>query len=325
MKKYKLNNLDCASCASKIENSLSKMEEVKFVSVNFANATMTIDANNIEKVKAKIKAIEPDVEVQDFENVKTLVSVNELAENKGTIIKAASALVLLVIGIVFEEKLHNTPFQLAEYAVYVTAYLIVGWNVIASAVKNIIRGQFFDEQFLMAIATLGAFAIHQMPEAVAVMLFYVTGELFQDIAVGRSRRSIKSLLEIKPDYANLKSGEEVVKVSPEEVKVGDTIIVKPGEKVPLDGTILNGTSFVDTAALTGESVPRKVSEKDGVMAGMINQSGLLTVKVDKLFGESSVSKILELVENATSQKAETEKFITTFARYYTPIVVIGAL
>jgi Cd2+/Zn2+-exporting ATPase len=325
MEKYKLNNLDCASCASKIENSLSKLGEVKSVSVNFANATMTIDTDNIEKVKSHIKAIEPDVEVQDIEKEKTLVSVNELAENKSTIIKVVSALALLVIGIIFEEKLHNTPFQLAEYAVYVIAYLIVGWNVITTAVKNIIRGQFFDEQFLMAIATLGAFAIHQMPEAVAVMLFYVTGELFQDIAVGRSRKSIKSLLEIKPDYANLKSGVEILKVSPEEVKVGDIIVVKPGEKIPLDGTILDGSSFVDTAALTGESVPRKVSEKDEVMAGMINQSGLLTIKVNKLFGESSVSKILELVENATSQKAETEKFITTFARYYTPIVVIGAL
>ncbi|MEA4983037.1 MAG: heavy metal translocating P-type ATPase [Paludibacter sp.] len=325
MKKYKLNNLDCASCASKIENSLSKLEEVKFVTVNFANATMTIDTDNLEKVKAQIKTLEPEVEVEDIDKEKTLVSVSELAENKGTIIKAVSALALLVIGIIFEEKLHNTPFEIAEYAVYITAYLIVGWKVIASAVKNIIRGQFFDEQFLMAIATLGAFAIHQMPEAVAVMLFYVTGELFQDIAVGRSRKSIKSLLEIKPDYANLKSGVEVIKVSPEEVKVGDIIVVKAGEKVPLDGTILDGTSFVDTAALTGESVPRKVNVKDEVMAGMINQSGLLTIKVNKLFGESSVSKILELVENATSQKAETEKFITTFARYYTPIVVIGAL
>lgn len=325
MKKYKLNNLDCASCASKIENSLSKLEEVKFVSVNFANSTMTIDTDNIEKVKIRIKAIEPEVEVQDIDKENILVSVNELAENRGTIIKAVSALALLIIGIIFEEKLHNTPFQLAEYAVFVTAYLIVGWNVITSAVKNIIRGQLFDEQFLMTIATLGAFGIHQMPEAVAVMLFYVTGELFQDIAVGRSRKSIKSLLEIKPDYANLKSGMDVVKVSPEDVKIGDIIIVKPGEKVPLDGTILEGTSFVDTAALTGESVPRKVKEKDEVMAGMINQTGLLTVKVDKLFGESSVSKILELVENATSQKAETEKFITTFARYYTPIVVISAL
>ena len=325
MKKYKLNNLDCASCASKIENSLSKLEDVKFVNVNFANATMTIDTDNLDKIKSHIKKLEPEVEVMDIDNEKTLVSVNELTENKGTIIKAASALVLLIIGIIFEDKLHNTPFQLAEYAVYVTAYLIVGWNVIASAVKNIIRGQFFDEQFLMTIATLGAFAIHQMPEAVAVMLFYVTGELFQDIAVGRSRKSIKSLLEIKPDYANLKSGVEVIKVSPEEVKVGDIIVVKAGEKVPLDGTILDGTSFVDTAALTGESVPRKVNVKDEVMAGMINQSGLLTIKVNKLFGESSVSRILELVENATSQKAETEKFITTFARYYTPIVVIGAL
>ena len=325
MKKYKLNNLDCASCASKIENSLSKLEDVKFVNVNFANATMTIDTDNFDKVKAQIKKLEPEVEVQDIYKENKLVSVNELAENKGTIIKAGSALALLIIGIIFEDKLHNTPFQLAEYAVYVTAYLIVGWNVIASAVKNIIRGQFFDEQFLMTIATLGAFAIHQMPEAVAVMLFYVTGELFQDIAVGRSRKSIKSLLEIKPDYANLKSGVEVIKVSPEEVKVGDIIVVKAGEKVPLDGTILDGTSFVDTAALTGESVPRKVNVKDEVMAGMINQSGLLTIKVNKLFGESSVSRILELVENATSQKAETEKFITTFARYYTPIVVIGAL
>lgn len=325
MKKYKLNNLDCASCASKIENSLSKLEEVKFVTVNFANATMTIDTDNLEKVKAQIKTLEPEVEVEDIDKEKTLVSVSELAENKGTIIKAVSALALLVIGIIFEEKLHNTPFEIAEYAVYITAYLIVGWKVIASAVKNIIRGQFFDEQFLMAIATLGAFAIHQMSEAVAVMLFYVTGELFQDIAVGRSRKSIKSLLEIKPDYANLKSGVEVIKVSPEEVKVGDIIVVKAGEKVPLDGTIIDGTSFVDTAALTGESVPRKVNVKDEVMAGMINQSGLLTIKVNKLFGESSVSKILELVENATSQKAQTEKFITTFAKYYTPVVVIGAL
>ena len=325
MKKYKLNNLDCASCASKIEDNLAKLEVVKFIAVNFANATMTIDTSNIEKVKARIKEIEPEVEVEDHDKEKVLVSVSELAENKWTIIKAFVGLALLLIGLIFEEKLHNTPYEIAEYAVYVTAYLIVGWKVIASAVKNIIRGQFFDEQFLMTIATLGAFAIHQMPEAVAVMLFYVTGELFQDIAVGRSRKSIKSLLEIKPDYANLKSGMEIIKVSPEEVKVGDTIIVKAGEKVPLDGTILEGTSFVDTAALTGESVPRKVKEKDEVMAGMINQSGLLTIKVNKLFDESSVSRILELVENATSQKAETEKFITTFARYYTPIVVIGAL
>jgi len=192
-------------------------------------------------------------------------------------------------------------------------------------VKNIIRGQFFDEQFLMAIATLGAFAIHQMPEAVAVMLFYVTGELFQDIAVGRSRKSIKALLEIKPEYANLLSNGVTTKVSPETIKVDDVIVVKAGEKIPLDGKVIEGNSFVDTSALTGESVPRKLNVNDIALSGTINQTGVLTIKVSKLFSESSVSKILELVENATSKKAETEKFITTFAKYYTPLVVIGAL
>jgi len=325
MKKYALKNLDCASCASKIESSLTKLGDVKFVTVSFANSTMTIDTDNLDKVKARIKEIEPEVVVEDIEQASKLVSTGELAENKWTIIKAASGLILLIAGLVFEEEIHNTPIHIAEFLVFGTGYLIVGWGVLSSAVKNIIRGQVFNEQFLMAIATLGAFAIHQMPEAVAVMLFYVTGELFQDIAVGRSRKSIKSLLEIRPDYANLKSNNEILKVSPDMVKVGELIIVRAGEKIPLDGTILEGTSFVDTAALTGESVPRRVKETDDVMAGMINQSGLLTIKVNKVFGESSISRILDLVENATSQKAETEKFITTFARYYTPIVVIGAL
>jgi Cd2+/Zn2+-exporting ATPase len=325
MKKYYLRNMDCASCASKIEDNLAKLEEVKFVNVNFANSTMTIDTDNLEKVRSKIKEIEPDVELDDADKEKTIVSVSELSENKRTIIKAAAGLGLLLVGLIFEEKLHNTPFRLAEYAVFVTGYLIVGWGVLSSAVKNIIRGQVFNEQFLMAIATLGAFAIDEMPEAVAVMLFYVVGELFQDIAVGRSRKSIKALLEIKPDYANLKSGTEIKKVSPEEVKIGDIIIVKPGEKIPLDGKVLEGSSFVDTAALTGESVPRKVKENDEALAGMINQSGLLTIEVKKTFGESSISRILELVENATSRKAETEKFITTFAKHYTPVVVFGAV
>lgn len=264
-----------------------------------------------------------ELEAIDIKN--TMDTTSELSENKWTIIKAVAGLALLLIGLIFVEKLHNTHLELAEYAVFVTGYLIVGWGVLSSAVKNIIRGQVFNEHFLMAIATLGAFAIDEMPEAVAVMLFYVVGELFQDIAVGRSRKSIKALLEIKPDYANLKSGMEVIKVSPEEVKVGDIIIVKAGEKIPLDGKVIEGNSFVDTAALTGESVPRKVKENDEVLAGMINQSGLLTIKVKKTFGESSISRILELVENATSKKAETEKFITTFAKYYTPVVVFGAV
>jgi Cd2+/Zn2+-exporting ATPase len=325
MKKYKLKNMDCASCAAKIEDSLAKLDDVKFVSVNFATASMTIDAGDLAKVKSKIREIEPEVEIDDIDDEKTAVPTSELAENKLTIIKAVSGLLLLIAGLIFEEWLHNTPFHIAEYLVFGTAYLIVGWKVIALAIKNIIRGQVFNEHFLMTIATLGAFAIDEMPEAIAVMLFYVVGELFQDIAVNRSRRSIKSLLEIKPEYANLLVDGETTRVSPESIKVGDTIIVKAGEKVPLDGEVSDGSSFVDTSALTGESVPRKIKPNDDVLAGMINQSGLITVKVTRLFGESSISKILEMVENATSKKAETEKFITTFARYYTPFVVFGAL
>lgn len=325
MKKYKLNNLDCASCASKIENSLSKLEEVKFVNVNFVNSTMTIDTDNLDKVKNHIKKLEPEVVVEDLNAEKATISKSELVENKETIIKTVLGICFLIIGMVFENQIHNTPFHIGEYLVFGIGYLIVGWAVISSAFKNIIRGQFFDEKFLMTIATLGAFAIDQMPEAVAVMLFYVVGELFQDIAVNRSRKSIKALLEIKPEFANLVINGESTRVSPESIQVGDTIIVKPGEKIPLDGEVINGDSFVDTSALTGESVPRKMKKDDLVLSGTINQTGVLTIKVTKIFSESSVSKILELVENASSKKAETEKFITTFAKYYTPVVVISAL
>jgi len=322
MEKYTLKNIDCASCAAKIESNVKKMDEVKFVAVNFVNSTMTIDTENIEKVRNRIKQVEPEVEIETARNHKKPHLVNELKENRTAFIKAITGLVLLIFGMIYNEALRNSPFGIAEYLVLGTAYLIVGWNVIASAVKSIMRGRVFNEQFLMTIATLGAVAIGEMHEAIAVMLFYVVGELLQDIAVGRSRRSIKSLLEVKPEYANLKTATETKKVAPEEVHIGDTIVVKPGEKVPLDGTVTGGESFMDTAALTGESVPRKAFEGEEVLAGMINLSGLLTVKVQKLFSESSISRMLELVENATARKAETEKFITTFARYYTPIVVI---
>jgi Cd2+/Zn2+-exporting ATPase len=327
MKKYKLKNLDCASCAVKIEDNVSKLGEVRFVNVSFANSTITIDTDDIDKVKKKIREIEPEVELEQQENEKAneLISAGELNENKWAIIKAAAGLLILIAGIIFGKLIHDTPYHIAEYLVFGTGYLVVGWEVVSSAFKNIFRGKFFDEKFLMTIATLGAFAIDQMPEAMAVMLFYVVGELFQDLAVNRSRRSVKSLLEIKPDYANLLIDGDTSRVSPESIKIGDTIIVKAGEKIPLDGEITEGESFVDTSAITGESVPRKVKGKDPVLSGMINQIGLLNIKVTKLFSESTVSKILELVENASSKKAETEKFITTFAKYYTPIVVIGAL
>ncbi len=234
-------------------------------------------------------------------------------------------LALFVLGSVFEETLHNTPYSIGEYAVFIPAYLLSGWTVLTTAGRNILRGQVFDENFLMTIATIGAIAIHKLPEAVGVMLFFKIGELFQETAVSRSRRSISSLLEIRPDAANLKTANGIEVVVPERVRVGDTIIIKPGEKVPLDGEVIAGNSQVDTSALTGESVPRTVNVGETVLAGTINQTGVLTVTVTKLFGESSIARILDLVENASSKKAETEKFITKFARGYTPIVVISSL
>lgn len=214
---------------------------------------------------------------------------------------------------------------MAELLLFIVSYLIVGGDIVLKALKNIARGQVFDEFFLMSIATIGAFAIGEYPEGVAVMLFYQVGELFQSIAVNRSRKSISDLMDIRPDYANLKLGDEIRRVSPEEVDVGDRIVIRPGEKVPLDGKIVEGSSAMDTSALTGESVPREVAPGDDVLGGFINKNGVLTVQVSKVFGESTVAKILDLVENASSKKAPTENFITKFARYYTPFVVIFAL
>ncbi|MBD6617686.1 cadmium-translocating P-type ATPase [Komarekiella sp. 'clone 1'] len=232
---------------------------------------------------------------------------------------------LYIPGVIFEAQLHNTLYSLGEYLLFIPAYLLSGWSVLKTAGRNILRGRVFDETFLMTVATLGAIAIHKLPEAVGVMLFYKIGELFQDIAVNRSRNSIKALLEIRPDYANIQIEGELKKVSPETVNIGDIIIVKPGEKIPLDGEIIEGKSQVDTSALTGESVPRTVKLGETVLAGMLNKMGVLTIKVTKLFDESSIAKILDLVQNARSKKAETEKFITKFARYYTPIVVFASL
>ena len=211
-----------------------------------------------------------------------------------------------------------------ELSLFLLSYIIIARDIVWKAIRNVFHGRVFDENFLLTVATLGAFAIKKFPEAVAVMLFFKVGELFQDIALNRSRKSIKSLMEIRPDYANLKIDGETKRVDPDEVNVGDVIILKPGERVPLDGIVLDGSSLVDTSVLTGEAVPRKVKAKDEILSGMINKTGLLTVQVTKRFSESTVSKILDLVENAASKKAPTEKFITKFAKYYTPAVVFGA-
>ncbi|WP_422487287.1 heavy metal translocating P-type ATPase [Gudongella sp. DL1XJH-153] len=214
---------------------------------------------------------------------------------------------------------------LPKLLLFLLAYFLIGGEVILRAVRNLTRGQVFDENFLMTIATVGAFAIGEYPEGVAVMLFYQIGEFFQDYAVNKSRKSIADLMDIRPDYANLARGDEITKVNPQKVKKGDEIVIRPGEKVPLDGVILVGSSSMDTAALTGESIPRDVKVGESVLSGFINKQGLLRVKVEKEFNESTVSKILELVENAASKKAPTENFITKFARYYTPVVVFFAL
>lgn len=212
-----------------------------------------------------------------------------------------------------------------QIALFIISYIIVGGDVVKRAVKNIFKGQVFDENFLMSIATIGAFFIGEYPEGVAVMLFYQVGELFQSYAVGKSRKSIASLMDIRPDYANVKKGDELVKVDPDEVQIGDIIVIKAGEKIPLDGKVIEGSSMIDTSALTGESVPREVEVGSDILSGCININGVITAEITKEFGESTVSKILDLVENASSKKSNSEQFITKFARYYTPVVVIIAV
>lgn len=212
-----------------------------------------------------------------------------------------------------------------QIALFIISYIIVGGDVVKRAVKNIFKGQVFDENFLMSIATIGAFFIGEYPEGVAVMLFYQVGELFQSYAVGKSRKSIASLMDIRPDYANVKKGDELVKVDPDEVQIGDIILIKAGEKIPLDGKVIEGSSMIDTSALTGESVPREVEVGSDILSGCININGVITAEVTKEFEESTVSKILDLVENASSKKSNSEQFITKFARYYSPVVVIIAV
>ncbi|MFR6279465.1 MAG: HAD-IC family P-type ATPase, partial [Acutalibacter sp.] len=245
-------------------------------------------------------------------------------KQKKMLVRIAVSAMLLIAAVL-------VPYQgLWRFALFLPAYFVIGWDVLWRAVRNIAHGQVFDENFLMALATVGAFCTGffgqgEYPEAVFVMLFYQVGELFQSYAVGKSRKSIASLMDIRPDYANVERDGKLLQVDPEEVAVGDTITVKAGEKIPLDGLVLEGSSLVNTSALTGESVPRQVRPGDSVISGCVNQNGLLRVQVTKAFGESTVQKILDLVENASSKKAKAENFITKFARYYTPVVVFCAL
>ena len=328
-----LEGLNCASCSAKIEKEVNEIDGISAY-MNFATKVLTIEGSSDElegiydKVSNIVKKYEPGVKVIDsiiddhehhHEHAHNHIHSNDTESYRKPAIKIGLSLVLFIIGIVLDKS------KLLELVVFLTSYVIVGGEVLLRAIKNITRGQVFDENFLMTIATIGAFFVGEYPEAVAVMIFYQLGELFQDIAVDRSRKSITSLMNIKPEYANLKVGEILEKVSPEDVNIGDIIVVKPGEKIPLDGKVIEGYSSVDTSALTGESIPRELEPGSIALSGFINNSGLLTIEVTKSYGESTVAKILDLVQNASSRKAPTEKFITKFARYYTPIVVSLAI
>lgn len=317
-----LEGLNCANCARKIEEKVGKMEGVKESNLNFTTTTLNVklerkvkEEHAINEIKKIVEALEPHVKVEKKVSGKTNIQKAKF-EVKPTLIIGAILYLVAVIG----------DFKGAlALILFVASYLLIGGKVVLTAIKNIARGQLFDENFLMTVATIGAFSINEYPEAVAVMLFYEIGETIQGYAVNRSRSSISSLMDIRADYANIIIDGKEKKVSPETVQVEDVILVKPGEKIPLDGVVIEGESFVDTSALTGESVPRKIVVNDEILSGGINTSGVLKVKVTKKFGESTVSRILEMVENAASKKANTEKFITKFAKVYTPIVVALAI
>ena len=317
-----LEGLNCANCARKIEEKVGKMEGVKESNLNFTTTTLNVklerkvkEEHAINEIKKIVEALEPHVKVEKKVSGKTNVQRAKF-EVKPTIIIGTILYLIAVIG----------DFKGAlALILFVASYLLIGGKVVLTAIKNIARGQLFDENFLMTVATIGAFSISEYPEAVAVMLFYEIGETIQGYAVNKSRSSISSLMDIRADYANIIIDGKEKKVSPETVKVEDIILVKPGEKIPLDGIVVEGESFVDTSALTGESVPRKIAVNDEILSGGINTNGVLKVKVTKKFGESTVSRILEMVENAANKKANTEKFITKFAKVYTPIVVALAI
>ncbi|MBW2367295.1 MAG: cadmium-translocating P-type ATPase [Deltaproteobacteria bacterium] len=325
--KYFVKNIDCANCAAKIENGLRKLAGVDFVSLNFATQTLHVKTSNLIQIIEHVKKIEPTVHLVPQHHQAS--SEEQIHQPTGYGLKKeitvlAAAFVLFSVELFFENWIHQQPFTYLELIIVLTAYLLAGWKVIFVALRTIRSGTFFDENVLMVIATGGAIAIHAYSEAIGVMIFFKVGELLQELALSRSRRSIRGLLATKPNKAFLQTTEGFREVTPESVNVGDFILVKPGEKIPLDGEVVEGASQIDTSVLTGESIPVLAKSGDTVMAGEICKTGALTVKVTRPFNESSIAKVMDLVENAVARKAKTEKFITTFARYYTPAVVLIA-
>ena len=319
MKSYRLEGLDCANCAMKIEKGVQKINGVKEATVNFTSGKLTIDAEEDhlatieQETKKVVKELEPDVKVTEIDKEKVSEHGNEKERNTlfGILFSLAGIALLLLFDF-------NEPIRLIGYLLI---YLLIGYDVVKKAVMNIVKGKIFDENFLMSVATIGAMLIGEYPEAVAVMLFYQIGEYFQGLAVSHSRKSIRELMAIRPETAHVQTAEGLMTVNPEDVLIGQFVLVKPGERVPLDGTIIEGESLVDTSALTGESVPKSVYVGETVLSGFINKNKPFLVQVEKSYENSTISKLLELVENASSKKAPAENFITKFARYYTPVVV----
>ncbi|WP_312093293.1 heavy metal translocating P-type ATPase [Aminipila sp.] len=320
-----LLGLCCGDCARKIEAQVNRIDGVQTATLDFVSQKLIIEAidkENLPSIVRQASQIARDIEPA----IKISYTNKKIEEADSAIFRKylyrfclGIGTILFMAGIIFN---FSSPVDLI---IFMLSYLLVGGEVVFRALKNISKGQVFDENFLMSVATIGAFSIGQYPEGVAVMLFYQIGEAFQRLAVNRSRKSISALMDIRPDFANLKSGGKIHRVNPEEVEIGNLIIVKPGERVPLDGRILEGFSTLDTSTLTGESLPRDVEPGSQVLSGSINKNGVLTIEVSKEFGESTISKILELVQNASSKKAPTENFITKFARYYTPLITFSAI
>lgn len=319
----KISGLDCANCAMKVEQAINKMNEIDKAQIIFSTETLkvkpkgSVDQNKLLK---QIQKVVDQVEDGVTLSLKDTLQVIEkprlfvCKDHLGLIIGTLIYIIAIIIG----------DFEF-DALIYGIAYLLVGYKVILKALKNIGRGEIFDENFLMCIATIGAFCISDYKEAIAVMLFYSVGEIFQAYAVNKTRTSISSLMDLKSDYANLIVGDDIIKVAPEKIKIGDEIVIKVGEKVPLDGLVLKGESTLDTSSLTGETLPRNVSAGDEVLAGVVNLTGIINIKVTQAYEDSTVSKILDLVENAASKKAPIEQFITRFARVYTPTVVFLAI
>ena len=324
-----IKGLECPNCAAKIEHNLNTLDEIKAATVDVLGKKIVINPNKkfsseditklvqkeVDRVEEGVTVLMPNSAIEEDEEIE------ETEENFKSIRNRFILGAIILAAAIFVPKNLFVP----RLILFLISYFTVGYDVLFKAVKNIKKGQIFDENFLMTIATVGAFAIKEFPEAVSVMLFYQIGEMFQDLAVGKSRKSITSLMNIRPDYANLKIEGEIKKVLPKEVKLGDIIVIKPGEKVALDGKITNGSSTFDTSALTGEAIPRTFEIGDEILSGFINTTNLVEIEVTKSFENSTISKILDLVQNASSKKSKTENFITKFARFYTPAVVIIAL